>query len=70
MFNERKDDSSVVISISAGISSRHLVRLSKPPIFTLQRLIFSVFIFVLKVSGIARFIFKSSEFLSDGLKKK
>ena len=42
MFNERKDDSSVLISISAGRSSKHLVRLSKPPILTLQILIFSV----------------------------
>ena len=40
-----RDDSSVLISISAGISSKHLVRLSKPPIFTLQRLIFSLFKF-------------------------
>ena len=49
MFNELKDDSSVLISISAGRSSKHLVRLSKPPIFTLQRLIFSLFRVVLKV---------------------
>ena len=70
MFIERKDDWSVLISISAVISCRHLVRLSKPPILTLHRLIFSAFSFVLNVLGIARFIFKRSFFLSDGLKKK
>ena len=70
MFNERKDDSSVLISISAGKSSKHLVRLSKPPIFTLQRLIFSLSRVTLKVLGIAKLIFKRSVFLSDGLRKK
>ena len=70
MFNSRKDDSLVLISISAGISSRHLVLDSKPPMFTLQRLIFSSFRSTLKVLGIAKLIFKRSVFLSDGLKKK
>ena len=70
MFNERKDDSSVLISISAGTSSKHLVRSSKPPILTLQRLIFSFFKFDLKDLGMARFIFKRSSVLSFGLKKK
>ena len=70
MFSDLKDDFSVIISISAGISSKHLVRLLKPPIFTLQRLIFSLFNAVLKDLGIARFIFKSSVLLSDGRKKK
>ena len=67
---ERKDDSSVFISISAGMSSRHLVLSSKPPIFTLQKMIFSFFRVDLKDFGMARLIFKSSVFLSDGLKKK
>jgi len=49
MFIERKDDSSVLISISAGISSRHFVLLSNPPILILQRLIFSFLRFTLKV---------------------
>ena len=70
MCNERRDDSSVLISISAGISSKHLVRLSKPPILTLQRLIFSLYIFDLKLLGMTKFIFKRSDLLSDGLKKK
>ena len=70
MFNERKDVSSVLISISAGRSSKHLVRLSKPPILTLQRLIFSLSKVGLKFLGIAKFIFKRSVLLSDGLKKK
>jgi len=70
MFNERKEDSSVLISISAGISSKHFVLLSKPPILTLQKLIFSFFKVDLKVFGIARLIFKRSVLLSDGLKKK
>ena len=47
MFNEREDDSSLLISMSAGIFSRHLVRESKPPILTLQILIFSFFRFAL-----------------------
>jgi len=70
MSIERKDDSSVLISISAGISSRHLVLSSKPPILTLQKLIFSFFKVDLKVFGIARLIFNRSEYLSDGLKRK
>ena len=70
MFSDRKDDSSVLISISAGISSKHLVRPSKPPIFTLQKLIFSLSKVTLKVLGMAKFIFKRSVFLSDGLRKK
>ena len=64
------DDSSVFISISAGISSKHFVRSSKPPTLTLQRFIFSFFRFALNDLGTARVIFKRSEFLSDGLKKK
>jgi len=52
------------------MSSKHLVLLSKPPIFTLQKLIFSLLRVDLKVLGIARFIFKRSVLLSDGLKKK
>ena len=70
MFSDRKDDSSVLISISAGISSRHLVRELKPPILTLQSLIFSFFKVTLKVSGMDRFNFRRSAFLSIGLKKK
>ena len=70
MSIERKDDSLVLISISAGISSRHLVLSSKPPIFTLQNLIFSFSRVDLKVFGMARLIFNRSAFLSDGLKKK
>jgi len=70
MFNDRNDDSSVFTSISAGIFSKHLVRFSKPPILTLQKLIFLSFKFTLKVLGIDRFIFKRSALLSDGRKKK
>ena len=70
MFIERKDDSSVLISISAGISCKHFVRSSKPPIFTLQRLIFSILRADLKDLGMAKLIFKRSVLLSDGLKKK
>ena len=70
MSSERKPDSSVLISKSAGISSKHFVLFSKPPILTLQKLIFSFFRVDLKVFGIARLIFKRSVFLSDGLKKK
>ena len=69
MSIERKDDSSVLISISAGISSIHLVLVSKPPILTLQKLILSLFKSALKDLGIARFIFKSSVSLSKGLRK-
>ena len=35
--------------MSAGISSKHFVRFSKPPILTLQKLIFSFFRVDLKV---------------------
>ena len=70
MSIERKEDSFVLISKSAGIFCRHFVRFSKPPILTLQRLIFSGFNLLLKDFGMARFIFKRSVFLSDGLKKK
>ena len=65
-----KEDSSLVISISAGTSSRHLVLSSKPPILTLQRLIFSSLRVTLKVLGMARSTFKRSVFLSFGRKKK
>ena len=69
MFIERNDDSSELISKSAGISSKHLVLLLKPPILTLQRFIFSLFRVDLKVFGMARFIFKRSAFLSMALRK-
>ena len=67
---DRKEDSSVLISISAGMSSKHFVLLSNPPILTLQKLIFSIFKVDLNDLGIAKFIFKRSLFLSNGLKKK
>ena len=68
MFNERRDDdSSVLISISAGISSKHFVRDSKPPMFTLQRLIFSFL--DLKVLGIAKLIFRRSVFYQMASRK-
>ena len=47
----------MLISISAGISSKHFVLFSKPPILTLQKLIFSFFKVDLKVLGIAKLIF-------------
>jgi len=52
------------------MSSKHFVLVSKPPILTLQKLIFSFFKVDLKVLGIARLIFMRSVLLSDGLKKK
>ena len=44
----------MLISISAGISSKHFVLLSKPPILTSQKLIFSFFKVDLNFLGIDR----------------
>ena len=70
MSIERKDDSLVLISISAGISSRHLVRSSKPPILTLQRLIFSLFSFALKGLWFVIFIFRRLKWFQKENKRR
>ena len=46
------------------------MRVSKPPIKTLHKLIFSSLRVDLKVLGIFTLIFSNSAFLSEGLKKK